>query len=131
MNRVIFRCTKMFLLLLVLLGGIETIEANDGHIPLACGFIFDSSGTSIEGGYIHLLDLGRLFSSDKDGFYTVEGIPEGYYSVDISATGYITQEDEILVNDHWPQYDYYLVPTLQQLPDLSVSWNDISFEKVD
>lgn len=59
------------------------------------GSVVNAEGTPLPGVNVAFTDLGEGTSTNADGYYRIEGLPEGDYSVTFSFVGYQTQSREI------------------------------------
>lgn len=136
MNRVIFRCLKISIILLILIFGISTVEAVPNTKPTLNGYVLNLSGDGIEDATVSIISTGSSTTTSSNGRYTIYAPNYGYNLVGASAPGYITKISLVYIifyptRPTWTDHDFILSPnTQQQLPDISITWNDISFEKV-
>ena len=101
------------------------------------GSIKSTTGEQLDDVFV-TVDTGETMQSNNGGNYA--GIAsEGWHYVTASLSGYITQTEHIYINpiedlegplEPLTPLDFTLEPEFQLLPDLTISWNDISFEKV-
>lgn len=85
---------KIFILLsFILFSKILYANGQDGAIR---GIVIDIEGQPIIGAYIKLSDIdGKITTSDIDGNFSLDGLPEGTYKITVS---YISMQSKTVEN---------------------------------
>ena len=72
-----------------------TLERTTPASAQLSGIISSTDGSIINGATIRLSPGGISSFSNTDGYYTITGIDEGTYTMQVSAPGYVPYEDQI------------------------------------
>ncbi|GMN09781.1 TonB-dependent receptor [Croceitalea sp. MTPC9] len=87
---------KTKLLSFITILGYVFVSAQTGNIQ---GTISDENGIYVPGANVYISSISKGAISDFDGRFTLVGVPEGTYSLQISYLGYANVEQEVTVAD--------------------------------
>jgi iron complex outermembrane recepter protein len=85
------------------------------------GKITDSSSQPLPNASIHLLNTNFGAAADSEGSFAMKGIPNGKYSVQVSAVGYASQRVEVTVEVDAVPMTIQLEESTSQLDDVIVT----------
>jgi iron complex outermembrane receptor protein len=86
------------------------------------GNITDSRSAPIAGSSIYLLNTNRGTFTDNKGVFSFKGIPEGKYTIQVSAIGFATINQEVLINESTSQsFNIRLIDAATQLDAVLVT----------
>ncbi|MCG2460380.1 TonB-dependent receptor [Flavobacteriaceae bacterium F89] len=82
---------------------------------------------------VYILDSQKGSATDKDGNYSINGVPKGEYTIVISALGFRTQKQKISITSTIPsiQLDFDLIDDSASLDEVVVSGNLKPVSKLD
>lgn len=86
------------------------------------GTVRDVYGNPIMG--VNVVLIGTLYgaATDAHGYYVIENVPAGSYTVRASAVGYVPAEASVHLNpDAKERIDFALVPTIVEAPEVVVT----------
>jgi len=116
--------SKQLFVTLFAVMGIRMGMAQEGNIQ---GNISDENGIYVSGANVFISSLNRGTISDFDGRFTLVGIPEGSYTVQITYIGYGDVEEEVIVVDgETARMIVELTPTNYQLDEVEVAAQGLS-----
>lgn len=75
--------------------GFAFVNAQTGNIQ---GTISDENGIYVPGANVFISDIGKGGITDFDGKYTIVGVPEGTYAIQVTYLGYADINQEVTVN---------------------------------
>lgn len=109
---------------LFLVFGFATAQAQTGNIQ---GTISDENGIYVSGANIFIETLNKGTISDFDGRFTLVGIPEGTYTLQITYIGYGDVDQEVSVaSGETASVVVELMPTNYQLDEVEVAAQGLS-----
>ncbi len=85
------------------------------------GKITDAASQPLTGASIHLLNTNFGAAADGEGSFTINGIPNGKYSVQVTAVGYASQRIEVIVGVDVVPMTIQLEESTSQLDDVIVT----------
>ncbi len=108
---------------LLLLGAFALILVNtNAQQPVNFkGHVKDSRGVSISGATVYLLNTNRGTATDDKGNFSVNNVTEGRYTTQVSAIGYATKNQEIVLNNNVGSVDIVMEDEARQLDAVLVS----------
>ncbi|WP_424989465.1 TonB-dependent receptor [Flagellimonas sp.] len=109
---------------LFLVFGFATAQAQTGNIQ---GTISDENGIYVSGANIFIETLNKGTISDFDGRFTLVGVPEGTYTLQITYIGYGNVDQEVSVaSGETASVVVELMPTNYQLDEVEVAAQGLS-----
>jgi TonB-linked SusC/RagA family outer membrane protein len=81
----------------------------------------ENTGDELPGASIYLVELERGASTNLDGYYTIEGIPAGTYTVRVTFVGYAQYQTEITVGTTAMEQNFELRQDLFGLEEIVVT----------
>ena len=109
---------------LFLVFGFATAQAQTGNIQ---GTISDENGIYVSGANIFIETLNKGPISDFDGRFTLVGVPEGTYTLQITYIGYGDVDQEVSVaSGETASVVVELMPTNYQLDEVEVAAQGLS-----
>lgn len=85
------------------------------------GRVLDDQNLSMPGATVYIQSLNKGAVTDNYGFYTISGIPEGQYQLEVSYIGFLHQKKEIQVtNTNVVSMDFFLEAGIE-LSEVTVS----------
>ena len=107
------RTLTLLLLLATTLGQVLAQAALEGRVT-------DEDGTPVAYANLYFPELGTGTSTDDGGAYFLRLPTRGDYQVAVSALGYLTRNDTIVVGDATARYDFSLEPSAAALDEIIV-----------
>lgn len=84
------------------------------HYCVIQGRVLDENQRSLPGALIKLQNINKGAISDQNGYYSISGVPEGFYELDIAYIGYIKEHQQIRVASEDKQpLNFVLKPGLE------------------
>lgn len=109
------RSIQFFLLLF-------SIVANGQNQHVISGTISDAKSQPLEGVTVHILNSNLGAATDQDGKFTLSGLPDGKFTLQITAVGYASQQKVISSNMEGPAaLSFQLVESSTQLDAVVVT----------
>ena len=122
------RMKRTYHLLILLLLSFSQLKAQSGIVR---GFVYDATeGVGINSALITLVETSQGTYSDDKGFYTINNIKSGTYTLRISYIGFETQDLSVEVkDDKIIKRNVYLVPSSKMMDEVRVSAEKIRKRK--
>lgn len=110
---------SLFLVTLFFAFGFAKIQAQTGNVQ---GTISDENGIYVPGATVQITTLSKGAVTNFDGRFTLVGIPEGNYTLQISYLGYADVEQEVSVTSgQTSSVNIVMSPTNFQLQEVQVT----------
>lgn len=85
------------------------------------GQVTDTAGVPIAGAEVIIQEVHRAATTDREGHYRFEAVPEGAYSVSYRAIGYRPAVLRVIIDEEEQVRDVALLPSLVELPPIQVT----------
>lgn len=103
----------------ILLGSVFTAFAQDGHT--LSGTVTDDQDRPMGQATVRLINTNYGAISDADGKFSIDGLPEGRFTLQISAIGYATRTADVTVGTGQTPLTVKLFESSTQLADVIVT----------
>ena len=108
---------KIYCFLFLLIFSFVAFSQNKGNLS---GKIIDDKSNPVTGASIHLLNTQLGTITNDAGIFQLSSIPAGNYTIQISAIGYASIDQEIAISTGSKEMQFTLVPEAQLLDDILV-----------
>lgn len=96
-------------------------HALDAQSANLTGSVTDIQGQRLNGATIHILNTTIFTLSDPDGKFQITNLPKGKYILEVTAVGFASFQNEIVVDDHQDELTVQLHESTTQLDPVVVT----------
>jgi iron complex outermembrane recepter protein len=115
---------KILIMLFIFLFGAVAFSQNSLN-----GTVTDkSTGNSLPNATLYFTDLMKGGSADLDGHYTLEGLPNGLFMLEVNYLGYRSFVGKVLISGN-THYDFALTPAAAEMREVIITGSSSSIER--
>ncbi|MES2647323.1 MAG: TonB-dependent receptor [Bacteroidota bacterium] len=85
------------------------------------GKVTDESSKPIYRASVHLLNTAMYEFTDENGLFSFANVPQGKYTIEVSAAGYASMATMMVLSSTGQQLDFKLLPVSMQLESVTVT----------